>query len=98
MAESSGGGIWTNRYVANAAPWEHARNGNTEALYQTAFTAAKSLRVAGILLQPFMPDKAGEMLDQLDIDAGRRALADAAYKVSFVELRRGACITVFLPF
>ena len=41
--------------------------------------AAESIRVAGILLQPFMPGKAAELLDRLGADPGRRALADARF-------------------
>lgn len=36
------------------------------------YTAAESLRHMGLLLQPFMPDKAAEMLDLLGVAPNRR--------------------------
>ena len=39
---------------------------------------ADVLRVIGTVLQPFMPDSMGRMLDQLGVPANTRQLADLA--------------------
>ncbi len=67
------------------------------------YLCAESLRVCGILLQPFMPDKAAQLLDMLGVDHGRRGFsfarmdADDSYGSSFVELGRGYYHTLFPP-
>ena len=60
-------------------PWERARAGDAETVDRTILVAAESLRVAGILLQPFIPGKAAEMLDRLGVNPHRRTLADARF-------------------
>ena len=60
-------------------PWERARAGDAEAMDRIILVAAESLRIAGILLQPFVPGKAAEMLDRLGVDPARRALVDARF-------------------
>lgn len=67
----------TNVYIAKATPWDLAKAGDTANVHRTIYVAAESLRIAGILLQPFMPGKAGELLDRLGVSPLRRALDDA---------------------
>ncbi|GAB7357517.1 hypothetical protein MBLNU459_g0045t3 [Dothideomycetes sp. NU459] len=43
------------------------------------YLCAENLRLSGILLQPFMPDKAKELLDMLDVQDDRRSWADARF-------------------
>jgi methionyl-tRNA synthetase len=43
------------------------------------FNAAESMRIMGILLQPFMPNKAKKLLDILKVDPSKRDLSDAGY-------------------
>lgn len=46
------------------------------------FNSAESLRIAAILLQPFMPDKSQELLELLRVDTSnpsKRAFSAAAY-------------------
>lgn len=64
-------------YIAKATPWDLAKAGDTANVHRTIYVAAESLRIAGILLQPFMPGKAGELLDRLGVSPLRRALDDA---------------------
>lgn len=40
-------------------------------------TVVETLRICGILLQPFMPEKAKSLLDALSTEPEERALADA---------------------
>ena len=44
---------------------------------RSVYLALEAVRVSGIFLQAFIPDKAGEMLDMLGVDPSRRTLADA---------------------
>lgn len=52
-------------------------------LRRTVYLAAESLRLSGILLQPFIPDKAGELLDVLGVDEKRRRFEDAEVGADF---------------
>jgi methionyl-tRNA synthetase len=40
------------------------------------YVVAETLRAIGILVQPFMPDSGGKLLDLLAVPADRRQLAD----------------------
>ncbi len=58
----------TNRYLESREPWQLAKDeqkGNL--LDATLYTAAESLRLAGVLLSPVMPAKMTELLAQLGI-------------------------------
>lgn len=56
------------------------------------YLASESLRITGILLQPYMPTKANRLLDQLGVREDRRLFAyckpgaDLDYGTPFVEL------------
>jgi methionyl-tRNA synthetase len=56
------------------------------------YLAAEALRMTGILLQPYMPNKANMLLDQLGVQQDRRTLeyckpdADLDYGTPLVEL------------
>jgi methionyl-tRNA synthetase len=43
------------------------------------YNVAESMRITGILLQPFMPTKAKEILDVFRVDSSKRKLSDATY-------------------
>ncbi|RWA03125.1 hypothetical protein EKO27_g11981 [Xylaria grammica] len=93
----------TNKFFSDAAPWEKSKEGDTAAVDQTVFLAAESLRIVGILLQPFIPEKASELLDRLGVDPNRRTLehavlyGDASYGTPSVPLGTGAQSSLF-PF
>ncbi|KAJ5543209.1 hypothetical protein N7535_005638 [Penicillium sp. DV-2018c] len=66
----------TNKYFHAAEPWKSPNP--QRALYNVA----ESLRIAGILLQPFMPGKSHDLLDMLRVDASdpsKRAFTATAY-------------------
>lgn len=60
-------------------PWdnilEFAPGEPGEDVDRTIYLAAEALRMTGILLQPYMPNKAGKLLDQLGVQKDRRTLA-----------------------
>lgn len=78
----------TNKYITDAKPWEMAKAlkelpvevGGSEIqkqeqeLKKVIYLCAEGLRVAGILLQPFMPEKAPELLNRLRVREDRRGV------------------------
>lgn len=91
--------------MTSAAPWDLAGKGEAHEsqLHQVVYLGAESIRIAGILLQPFIPEKANEILDRLGVDPGARKLEhaklhiDATYGTSRVPLGEGAASSVFPP-
>lgn len=67
------------------------------------YLAAETIRITGILLQPVMPTKMGQMLDMLGVDAENRTLEhaelgkDLSYGTSKVDLGRGLIGVLFPP-
>ena len=71
----------TNKFVQETEPWKQAKMAGDESkakVMQTVYLAAESLRKVGILLQPFMPNKAAELLDVLGVDESVRGFVHAA--------------------
>jgi methionyl-tRNA synthetase len=69
-----------NRYVDEQAPWALSRK-DPARMRTVLYTLAETLRHLAILAQPFVPDAARKLLDQLAVpEAARhfRALADAS--------------------
>ncbi|KAL5043236.1 hypothetical protein BDW71DRAFT_188235 [Aspergillus fruticulosus] len=66
--------LLTNKYFHNSEPWK-----NPEEKQRVIFNAAESIRIMGILLQPFMPNKAKKLLDMLKVDPSKRNLSDGGY-------------------
>ncbi|KAG9244960.1 methionyl-tRNA synthetase-like protein [Calycina marina] len=66
----------TNKYLQDAQPWSH--KDDVEYVSRAIYRCAESLRIIGILLQPFMPEKAAQLLDILGVEESRRMLRDAA--------------------
>ncbi len=76
----------TNRYLERTAPWNLAKAGDDASLAtlrQVVYYAAESLRIVGILLQPFMPTKAAELLDALGVSEENRAFEHARLGADF---------------
>lgn len=65
-------GSAANEYIDKEAPWKQ-RKDDIHAMYATLYTIAETLRCIGIMLQPFMPDSAAKLLDQLAIPAHARS-------------------------
>ncbi|KAF4120699.1 methionyl-tRNA synthetase [Geosmithia morbida] len=69
----------TNRYLSDTAPWALVKqDGNRQLVNWVIFNCAEALRLAAILLQPIMPTKAAQLLDELRVRDDRRTLAWAA--------------------
>lgn len=69
--------IQTNRYISDAAPWDLSKKPletHGTALHWVIFNSLEALRIAGILLQPVIPNKAKHLLDELRVKEDRRTL------------------------
>lgn len=55
-----------NEYVDSEAPWKQ-RKEDINAMNATLYTLAEVVRCIGIMLQPFVPDSAKKLLDQLAV-------------------------------
>ncbi|KAI0677666.1 tRNA synthetases class I (M)-domain-containing protein [Trametes maxima] len=66
-----------NLLMTQAAPWAKDTPASVAADVQTL--VLEVLRECGILLQPFMPEKAALLLDSLGVPEGQRTIADAAF-------------------
>ena len=88
----------TNRFITDAAPWHLTQLDpgiKDRHLNTTIFALAESLRICGLLLQPFMPEKSAQLLDMLGVASDRRMCteenlrvgADYDYGVAVVPLR-----------
>src|SRR5947208_16495465 len=66
-----------NRYVDEQAPWALRRT-DTARMGTVLYTLAEVLRHLGIMTQPFVPDAAGMLLDQLAVPPQARRFADLA--------------------
>ncbi|HVA12902.1 MAG TPA: methionine--tRNA ligase [Stellaceae bacterium] len=66
-----------NRYVDEQAPWA-LRRSDPARMATVLYTLAEVLRHLGILTQPFVPDAASALLDQLAVATEARRFADLA--------------------
>ncbi|KAG0134460.1 methionyl-tRNA synthetase-like protein [Tuber indicum] len=64
----------TNKYLQHAAPWSVY---HPEQQDLPVYLSAEAVRIAGILLQPFMPGKMKELLDGLGVGEDRRGFGYA---------------------
>ncbi|KAK5656308.1 hypothetical protein OQA88_4688 [Cercophora sp. LCS_1] len=94
----------TNKLITMLKPWDTAKrstklttnkeaaSANNALLQESIYVLAESLRITGILLQPFMPGKAAQLLDHLGVAKEKRRLehatlgADFEYGVPLIEL------------
>jgi len=68
-----------NIYIDKEAPWS-LKNTDTIKMNQVLYNLLESLRFIGIMLQPFVPDSASKILDQLNVAKDQR---------SFTHLNKG---------
>ena len=60
-----------NEYIDREAPWTQ-RKENPALMASTLYTLAETIRCIGIMLQPFVPESAAKLLDQLAVPADQR--------------------------
>jgi methionyl-tRNA synthetase len=74
LAEIWGVVAEANRYFASQEPWR-LRKQDPARMGTVLYVTAEVLRAVGIMVQPYMPNAAGKLLDLLAIPAGERLLA-----------------------
>jgi len=65
-----------NKYIDRSAPWTLNKEGRTERLGSVMYAIAETLRIAAMLVYPFMPESADKMWRQLGLET---EIADARY-------------------
>ncbi|KAK3906563.1 tRNA synthetases class I (M)-domain-containing protein [Staphylotrichum tortipilum] len=95
-----------NEFLTVTQPWDLIQVDNPAARLvaeQVIFLAAEGVRVMGILLQPFMPGKATQLLNSLGVADDRRTFGhtalrgDPSYGVPREDLGRGRTTGLFPP-
>jgi methionyl-tRNA synthetase len=72
-----------NAIIAEGEPWKLAKNGDERGLDSVLWSASEALRIAAVLLSPFMPASSAEILRRLGVDPDVSALGlarDAAWR------------------
>lgn len=85
--------LQTNRYLQFCAPWHLSKTQdiqspggedlNQAGIESCVFHCAESIRIIGILLQPYMPTKASELLDMMGVNESRRTFNDADFGADY---------------
>ena len=71
-----------NKYIDETAPWALAKDeANKARLESVLYHLCEALRVAGILLNAYLPSTAPKMMEQLGLDASAINVEKAAYGV-----------------
>ncbi|KAF9881085.1 hypothetical protein CkaCkLH20_01235 [Colletotrichum karsti] len=84
--------VEANKYISDAAPWKlvKAKNPKSQAaLHEVIYVTSEAVRSAGILLQPIMPTKMGQLLDLIGVDADKRRFQDAAFGTDLTDFDAG---------
>ncbi|CAA9962315.1 hypothetical protein CFE70_005729 [Pyrenophora teres f. teres 0-1] len=97
----------TNAFFTMSAPWDKILNFGPgepgEDVDKIIYLSAEALRIAGILLQPYMPNKANRLLDQLGVHRDRRTFeyckldADLDYGTPLVDVGKAQQGVLFPP-
>ncbi|ERF76550.1 hypothetical protein EPUS_05823 [Endocarpon pusillum Z07020] len=96
----------TNKFITHNAVWRIVNDPNEKAQRDVKiiiYYAAESLRICGILLQPFMPSKMERLLDMLGVDETSRNYGharlgrDLSYGIPKADLGAGADTSLFPP-
>ena len=61
-----------NKYIDETEPWKLGKENNTERLDTVLRTLWEVLRLVSVLLEPFMPDTAKKITDQLGVELVKR--------------------------
>lgn len=67
-----------NKYIDETAPWALYKNGDTDRLNTVLYTMTDVIRMVAVLIQPFLPRTASEILRRYKVDA-EAAKWDALY-------------------
>ena len=89
--------------MQGATPWTLAKIATEDDVDEVIFLCAESLRISGILLQPFMPTKMKTLLDMLGVSEDARGFENAVlgsdkdYGVPMIDLGKDMEGVLFPP-
>ena len=69
----------TNRYLQETEPWRMKEPQLTDEKNACIYMCAESLRICGILLQPFMPEKSKQLLDMIGVSDNGRSFVNTRF-------------------
>ncbi|KAL9128970.1 MAG: hypothetical protein Q9217_002445 [Psora testacea] len=69
----------TNVYLQHTTPWELREPEAQDRLNGVIYLCAESIRICGILLQPFMPSKMRQLLEMLGVSEDSRSFRNAVF-------------------
>ncbi|KAG0645199.1 Methionyl-tRNA synthetase [Hyphodiscus hymeniophilus] len=94
----------TNKYLTLAEPWKKLELGEEyKNVEGTIYYCAESIRITGILLQPYMPVKAAELLDMMGVEESKRTFEyadlgkDETYGTPLIPVGSGKWDSLFPP-
>ncbi|MCJ1247445.1 methionyl-tRNA synthetase [Trapelia coarctata] len=94
----------TNKYLQHTQPWDLVNDLEmSKDLQRIIYLCAESLRICGILLQPYMPDTMVKLLDMLGVSPDARKFdnallgSDSTYGTPLVKLGKGTQGVLFPP-
>ena len=64
--------VQANRYITNVEPWYLKKPEEKALQCKRIYLGAEAVRISAILLQPFMPERAKGLLDQMGVSEERR--------------------------
>jgi methionyl-tRNA synthetase len=64
-----------DRYMDEQAPWSLRKNGDLARMGTVLYVLAETIRHLALLVQPFMPESASRILDQVAVGEGDRSFA-----------------------
>lgn len=78
-----------------SAPWRYKDDGNKAQLNRIIYLCVESIRICGILLQPYMPGKINQLMEMLGVAPDARKFenaipgSDSDYGIPKVALGKG---------
>jgi methionyl-tRNA synthetase len=66
-----------NKYIEVSAPWILKKNGDTARLNAVLYNLAECIRIAAVVLAPFLPETSAKILDSMSVGAELRTFASA---------------------
>ncbi len=87
--------ILANKYIDDMAPWKAAKDGDTVKVNETMAVLAHAIRIASLLLSPFLVTKAKQALDEMDVPAGARDFSSLGDLHAMDGVAVGAAVPLF---
>ncbi len=72
-----------NKNLNDSAPWNLKKEGKIDEMNSVLYMAAESIRLIGILLEPFIPKCSNKILDLLNVDKSERNFTALNNSLSF---------------